>query len=84
MENKSNRIFYKVPIDMQKEYPDKKKFIRFIMRIPDENIAEFKTIEGFENLNTCQKMYPVKARRKKVSMGRPNRSIEEMTTVVGP
>ena len=55
MENKSNRIFYKVPIDMQKEYPDKKKFIRFIMRIPDENIAQFRTIEGFEDLSTCKK-----------------------------
>jgi hypothetical protein len=55
MENKSNRIFYKVDEQLQKEYPNKEKFIRFIMRIPDENIAQFRSIEGFEKLNTCRK-----------------------------
>lgn len=55
MENKSNRLFYKVNEDEQKQYPNKDLFVRFTIRIPDEKIGLFKSIEGFEGLNTCRK-----------------------------
>ena len=53
MENSTNRQFYKCIGD---DYPqNKKKYIRFLCRVTDENIPVLKGIEGFEETNTCKK-----------------------------
>ena len=54
MENNKNRLFYKVS-DSSDYLKNKNKYIKFISRIPDEDIIKFRTIQGFENLQTCKK-----------------------------